>query len=361
MRFGAPSGATDNATFFRNLLVTDVGVHAQYARMEQQIRALPGVLAVGIGSTTPLRATELWQIKIDGRTARVGEAFPQADFRTADVDYFRAAGIPLVKGREFITTDHPGTERAVIVNRTFVDRYFPNDDTIGKRIALTGEVLQFTPLSPAWRTIVGVVGNTQDGGLDAPARPVMFFPFAQELAFSGHFVIRTDRDPVRISSAVRKIVHEIAPSSPIQDLMTVAEVKDQSIAPRRLNAELVSALGILAVIIATVGIAGVLAFSVSARTQEIGIRMSLGADQGRVQRMILGEVGRLLVIGLTLGVIAAFFMAEIMRGFLYDVPPHDPVTFVSVALGMATIGIAACWIPARRASRIDPAITMRTT
>jgi len=187
----------------------------------------------------------------------------------------------------------------------------------------------------------------------------MFFPFAQELSFSGGFAIRTDADPTRVESSVRQIVHRVAPTSPIQNLLTVSQIKDQSLAPRRLNAELVSSLGLLAVIIATVGIAGVLAFSVSARTQEIGIRMSLGADQVRVQRMILGEGGRLLVIGLALGMAGAFFVAGVLRGFLFGVPPHDPVTFVGVAVGMAVIGLAACWIPARRASRIDPAITMR--
>jgi putative ABC transport system permease protein len=247
------------------------------------------------------------------------------------------------------------------VNRTFVDRYFPNEDPVGKRIALTGEILQFTPLSGDWRTIVGVVANTQDGGLDAPARAAMFFPFSQELAFAGGFVIRTDGDPTRIVSSVRQIAHRIAPTSPIENLLTVAQIKDESIAPRRLNAELVSSLGLLAVIIATVGIAGVLAFSVSTRTQEIGIRMSLGADQARVQRMILGEGGVLLIIGLTLGIAGAFFGASALRGFLFGVAPHDPATFVSVAVGMAAIGLAACWIPALRASRIDPATAMRAS
>jgi len=359
MKFGAPAEGTDNASLFRSILARDVAVHQQYDEIARQIRALPGVSDVGIGSTVPLHASDLWQIKIDGRATGVGEANPMADFRTANEDYFRAAGIPLVKGRGFHSTDRPGAGRVVLVNQTFVDRYFPNEDPLGKRIALTGEVLQFTPLSGDWRTIVGVVGNTQDGGLDAPARPVMFFPFAQELSFSGGFAIRTDADPTRVESSVRQIVHRVAPTSPIQNLLTVSQIKDQSLAPRRLNAELVSSLGLLAVIIATVGIAGVLAFSVSARTQEIGIRMSLGADQVRVQRMILGEGGRLLVIGLALGMAGAFFVAGVLRGFLFGVPPHDPVTFVGVAVGMAVIGLAACWIPARRASRIDPAITMR--
>ena len=136
---------------------------------------------------------------------------------------------------------------------------------------------------------------------------------------------------------------------------------DQSVAPRRLNAALVSSFGILAVIIATVGIAGVLAFSVSSRTNEIGIRMSRGADPGRVQRMILGEGGVLLASGLALGVGGAFFAARIIRGLLFGVPPHDPITLIGVAVTMAAIGIGACWVPALRASRIDPAITMRST
>jgi len=163
-----------------------------------------------------------------------------------------------------------------------------------------------------------------------------------------------------VASATR-IVRAIAPTSPIENVLTVAQIKDQSVAPRRLNAVLVSSFGILAVIIATVGIAGVLAFSVSSRTNEIGIRMSLGADPGRVQRMILGEGGVLLASGLTLGVGGAFFAARIIRGLLFGVPPNDPVTLIGVAVTMAAIGVAACLVPALRASRIDPAITMRST
>jgi ABC-type antimicrobial peptide transport system permease subunit len=144
-------------------------------------------------------------------------------------------------------------------------------------------------------------------------------------------------------------------------VLTIAQVRDQSVAPRRLNAVLISSFGILAVIIAAVGIAGVLAFSVSARTSEIGIRMSLGADRGRVQRMILKEGGVLLLVGLVLGTVGAFAASGVIRDLLFGVPPHDPVTFVSVVAMMAAIGIAACWIPALRAARIDPAITMRTS
>jgi len=361
MRFGAPAGATDNASFFRSILAADVHVKQQYEQMMDEIRALPGVTQVGIGSTTPLEAAQLWPIKIDGRPVAVGEPMPQADWRTANTTYFRASGIPLVAGREFAATDRPGAARVVVINRTFAERYFPNEDPIGKRVALTGEVLQFTPLSGDWRTIVGIVGNTQDGGLDKPPRPVMFFPFAQELSFAGSFVIRSDSNPALLNPAAARIVRRVAPTAPIEHMMTVAQIKDQSIAPRRLNAALISSLGILAVIIATVGIAGVLAFSVSTRTQEIGIRMSLGANQAQVERMILGEGGTLLAIGLVLGLAGAFFGASILRGMLFGVAPRDPTTFVVVALAMAAIGIVACWIPALRAARIDPAIAMRST
>ncbi len=168
-------------------------------------------------------------------------------------------------------------------------------------------MLRFTPISGDWRTIVGVVGNTQDGGLDAEPRPVVFMPFAQELALGGGLVIRADSNVAALAAAATRIVRRIAPTAPIENVMTIAQIKDQSVSPRRLNAVLISSFGILAVIIAAVGIAGVLAFSVSARTNEIGIRMSLGADSGRVQRMILREGGVLLAIGLVLGVAGAFF------------------------------------------------------
>jgi putative ABC transport system permease protein len=222
-------------------------------------------------------------------------------------------------------------------------------------------MLKFTPFSGEWRTIVGVVGTTQDGGLDAKPRAVVFAPFAQELTVLGGLVIRADTNVATLAAAATRIVQRIAPTAPIENVMTVAQIKDQSVAPRRLNAELISSFGILAVIIAAVGIAGVLAFSVSARTNEIGIRMSLGADSGQVQRMILREGGVLLAIGLVLGVTGAFFATGVMRGLLFGVAPHDPATFIGVAVVMAAIGIGACWIPARRAAHVDPAIAMHST
>jgi len=339
----------------------DITAKERYERMRQEIRALPGVLEVGVGGTMPLRRSQIrFEVKAEGKSLIVGEAVPTAELRTAGPEYFRAAGVPLVQGREFASTDQAGSGKVVIINQTMADKFFPGEDPVGKRVAWTGEVLKFAPISGEWRTIVGVVGNTQDGGLDATPGPVVFLPFTQMLAVGGGLVIQAESDLSELTGAAIRIVRRIAPAAPIENVLTVAQIKDQSVSPRRLNAVLISSFGLLALIIAAVGIAGVLAFSVSARTNEIGIRMSLGADSGRVQRMVLREGGVLLAMGLVLGVTGAFFAARVIQGLLFGVAPHDPATFIAVAGLMAAIGLGACWIPALRAARIDPAIAMRS-
>ena len=359
---GGPSGGSDPMAWFRHLLELDAAAKQQYERMRSEIRALPGVTEAGLGSSMPLATSMMaFEVKAEGRASAVGEAVPHADVRTASPEYFRASGIPLLRGREFTSTDQPGSGLVVIVNKTFADQFFPGEDPVGKRIAWTGELLKFSPISGDWRTIVGVTGNTRDGGLDAEPRATVFMPFTQMLSIGGALVIRADSNAPGLVAAATRIVHHIAPMAPIVSVLTLAQIKDQSVAPRRLNAELIASFGILAVIIAAVGIAGVLAFSVSARTNEIGIRMSLGADRGRVQRMVLREGGVLLMIGLVVGVAGAYVAGGIIRGLLFGVAPHDPATFIGVAVMMTAIGVVACWIPALRAARIDPAITMRAT
>jgi predicted permease len=300
-----------------------------------------------------------FDVKAEGRAPRAGEALPRAEFRTANPDFFRAAGIPLLAGRAFATTDVRGGGRVVVINETLADALFPGEDPVGKRIAWTGEILKFTPISTEWRTVVGVVATTQDGGLDATPRAAVYHPFAQEFSLGGSFVVRADSNVALLAPSITRVVRRIAPTAPVENVMTIAQYKDRSVSPRRLNAVLISSFGVLALVIAAVGIAGVLAFSVSARTNEIGIRMSLGATGARVQRMILGEGGVLLAVGLVLGVGGAFLAARVIQGLLFGVEPHDPVTFTLVALLMAAIGVGACWIPALRAARIDPAIAMR--
>ncbi|MEP6590650.1 MAG: ABC transporter permease [Gemmatimonadota bacterium] len=333
---------------------------AQYERMRQELAAIPGVEQVGLGSTIPLRAAGiLLDVKAEGRAVAPGEPAPQAEYRTAAPDYFAAAGIPIRAGRPFAATDDANAAKVVILNKTLADLLFPGQDPLGRHVAWTGEVLKFIGISDAWRTVVGVSGNTKDGGLDGVALPAVFIPFAQGDFPSGGFVIRTHGDAAALGPATLRTLRAVAPQQPVEKLLTIDQIRDESVAPRRLNAILVSAFGILALIVAAIGIAGVLAFSVSARTNEIGIRMSLGADAARVQRMILREGGVLLLIGLLLGVVGSLLLARVMRGLLFGVAPHDPVTLLVVVVIMAAIGVAACWVPAIRASRIDPGVALR--
>jgi predicted permease len=340
---------------------SDADLKGLYDRMRLEIGAIPGVREVGLGSVMPLRTSNGFQldVKAEGRPLAAGEPMPRAEYRTASPEYFRAAGIPLLKGREFESTDREGAGLVVILNRTLADKLFPGKDPIGQRVAWTGDVLRFIPVSGGWRTVVGVVGDTKDGGLDAEPRPVLFQPFAQEQAFAGGLVIRAATAAPALAGAATRLVRSITPQDPIENVLTVAQIRDQSVAPRRLNAALVSSFGILAMIIAAVGIAGVLAFSVNARTNEIGIRMSLGADSGMVQRMVLAEGGILLGVGLALGIGGALFATRLIRGLLFGVAPDDPVTLAGVALLMTVIGLGACWLPARRAASIDPVVAIR--
>ena len=338
----------------------DAAAIAEYEQMQAQLAALPGVKQVAFGSTVPLRtAGFMLEIKADGRPVAPGEPVPQSEYRTASPDYFRTAGIPVLRGKEFSSTDRAGTARVAILNKTLADRLFPNQDPIGRRVAWTGEVLKFIPVSGDWRTVIGVVGDTRDGGLDATPLPVMFMPFAQELFPSGGLVIRARGDAAAIAPAATRIIRSLAPQQPIEKVLTMDQIRDESVGPRRLNAQLVTAFGVLALVVAAIGIAAVLAFSVSARTNEIGIRMSLGADAARVQRMVLSEGGVLVIVGLALGVIGALLLSRLMQGLLFGVAPHDPLTFAAVVVIMAAVGIGACWIPAARAARVDPGVALR--
>jgi predicted permease len=331
----------------------------RYEHMRSELAALPGVVEVGVGSA-PLRPSEVvWEVKAEGKAPAAGNDPPRAEVRSANPQFFRSAGIPLLQGRPFASTDGPVSPSVVIINQTLANRLFPDENPLGRRIAWTGDILRLYPSNGDWRAIVGVAGDIRHGEPDAEPRPAVYVPLAQMEQLGGSLAIRADSNVGRLAAAATRIVRRIAPTAPIENVMTLAQYKDRTLSPRRLNAVLVSSFGILAVIIAAVGIAGVLGFSVTARTNEIGIRMSLGADPGRVERMILREGVVLLAGGLVLGVAGAFFAVRVIKGLLFGVAPHDPSTFIGVAVTMAAIGVAACMIPALRAARIDPAIAMR--
>lgn len=339
---------------------TPTALVQRYDRMRTELAAVPGIEIVGLGSNMPLRASDFkLEVKAEGRAIPSGEATPTAEYRTADPDYFRAAGIPLLGGREFGAGDDRSGTKVVIINQTLAEHLFGGVDPVGRRIGWTGDVLRFIGISDEWRTVVGVVGNTKDGGLDAKPISAVFTPFAQGDFPTGGLVIRSDVEPSGIARTARAIVRSIDPTQPVENVMTVDEIRDESVGPRRLNALLVGSLAVLALVIAAIGIGAVLAFSVSVRTNEIGIRMSLGAAPGRVQRMILGEGGRLVALGLALGVGGSLLLGRYMQSLLFGVEATDPATLAAVGAALAVIGVVACWIPAIRASRVAPSESLR--
>ena len=333
---------------------------ARYERIRDRVAALPGVDIAAIGTTPPLRTPMLdLDIKAEGRAVDPSKPTPHAAFRTVDPRYFAAAGIPLLTGRGFETTDQRGTPRVAVLSQSFAKLLFGDQDPIGRRIAPTGEVLKFTPFTEEWRTVVGVVGDTRDGGLEAGPTAMVFEPFAQEFIVNGALVVRTTADPVALQPTIVRAIREVEPRQLIERVATLEQIHDETVAPRRLNAMFIGAFGVLAFAIAMVGIAGVLAFSVTSRTSEIAIRMSLGANAWRVYRMVLGEGGTLLASGLALGAGGALMAARLLRGLLFGVTPHDPVTLGAVAVVLAAVGVAACWLPAARAAHVDPAVALR--
>jgi len=353
-----------------NVLTMEVPIETQsidqptklgmYERMRDRLAALPNVAFASIGSDVPLRNTPfVLELKAEGRPLAAGEATPRAVYKTADPTYFAAAGIPLLEGRAFTTTDRRESARVVILSKALAHRLFGDRDPIGHRVAWTGEVLKFIPVSGDWRTVVGVVGDTRDAGLDTDPTPTVFQPFAQEEIFNAALVIRTESAPELLQRSAVRSIRELFPRQLIEQIATLDEVRDATVAPRRLNALFIASFGGLAMIIAMVGIAGVLAFSVSARTQEIGIRMSLGADAQRVVRMVLGEGGVLLAGGLAVGLTIALLTSRLLRGLLFGVGPHDPLTLGAVAFLLAVVGVAACLLPAVRAAKVDPAVALR--
>jgi predicted permease len=329
----------------------------QVAGMREEIAALPGVLGVGMGGTLPLRTSGYYNLlQAEGRPlARPGEAMPRAEFRTADPEFFQAAGVPILHGRPFTTSEE--WQPVVIVNRVLADQLFPHEDPTGRRLAWKAD---WMPDSLHWTRIVGVAGNTRDGGLDNEPRPVVYVPLGHMPDNGAGLVIRTDGRSDDVAHAATRVARRIAPTAVIDQVMTIPQFRAQSVSPQRLNAMLISLFGILAVILATIGIAGVVAFSVSVRTREMGIRMSLGADAGTIRGIVLRDGGGLVAFGLILGLVAAALSAGVIRGLLFGVAPGDPMTFAGVVAIMAVIGLIACWVPATRAARIDPAVSMRS-
>jgi putative ABC transport system permease protein len=340
-------------------------VPAFYEQLLRRLESLPGVRSASAATSLPVaddppRA----DFRVEGEPPPA-EGVPawNADAVAVEPGYFRTMGIPVLRGRVSGSGDRAGTELVAVVNRALVRRYWPGESPIGRRI---GYAAASTPDdSVAWIRIVGVVGDTRVGGLDAEPRPEVFLPHDQLRLSQGstgrstNIVLRTDLPPLRLLPAAREAVAELDPRLPLVEPRTMHQVLGRSVARPRMMADLLGGFGLIALLLASVGVYGVMAYTVSLRTREIGIRMALGARAGQVLRLVLAQSLRPVILGVSVGVVAALAGTRLLASQLFGISPADPVSYAAVALLLGGAAALACWIPARRAARVDPARALR--
>ncbi|MGH9709648.1 MAG: FtsX-like permease family protein, partial [Candidatus Acidiferrales bacterium] len=295
---------------------------------------------------------------IEGSAAQSGEP-PDAYFRVVTPDYFSALRIPLESGRVFVASDDASNVPVIIINQAMAETFFRGQNPIGRSIWI-GKPMGPAESEPAPRQIIGIVGDINESSLAEKAGPMMFIPYAQAHgADSGYFLVRTRRAPMLTLPDARSVLHALDADIPLVKPETMQSVISDSLTDWRFHAVLLGVFGGLALVIAAIGVYGVISYSVAQRTHEIGVRMALGAQHEDVLRLVLGHGVRLALFGVVVGVIAALALTRLMSSLLFGVSATDPLTFVGVAVLLVFVAMLACYIPARRALRVDPMVALR--
>jgi len=314
----------------------------------RKVEAIPGVESAGLTDALPLGRNRTWGVRAKGETY-TPETFPIAYPRIIDPGYIRAMKIPLLAGREFTARDTAESQRVMIINATMAERLWPDRDPLGM-IALLGR--------NEWQ-VVGVVGNVRHSALEKEAGLEMYLPVTQNGAGSMDLVVRAKLPLQSLVPSVRTALESIDSDLPASDFQTLEHIVDRAVSPRRFITMLLAGFAILALILASLGIYGVISYSVNQRTNEIGIRIALGAQAGAVMKLIIGQGVKLTLIGLVIGLGTAFALTRVISSLLFGVKASDPLTFVGIALLLSGVALAACYIPARRATKVDPMIALR--
>jgi len=325
-----------------------------YRDAAERLQMLPGISAVSVVNSLPVAPGEAnGDINIEGRPAAPG-ANGAAGFRRSLPNYFQMMGIPLLRGRNFDEHDDGvNKDRVVIINDRFARQFWPKDDPIGKRIKIG------PPENNPWLTIVGVVRDIHQKGLENPIGFNIYEPLAQSVGSDEEIAIRTQGDPTAVISEVRAELHRIDPTVLVDGFATMDQRIEDSVSPRKLNLFLFGLFSALALVLASIGLYGVVAYSVGQRTQEFGIRMALGAQPTDVLRLVLTQGLKLALAGTVIGIGVALALSSVVRKLLFHVRPADPVTIISVAIILTIVALIACWLPAFRASRIEPTQALR--
>jgi predicted permease len=339
----------------RKYVSGDVAVET-YRQLWERLRALPGVEGAGGVSALPLSQMFAWgPITVEGRPLPAGEKFINADIRIVSGDYFQTMEIPLVRGRLIDRFDTRTGARVVLVDEHMAAQLWPGEDAVGKRIR-TGGADADTP----WLTVVGVVGRVKQYALDSDSRIAIYFPHTQYPVRGMNVVVRGREAPSTLTSAVSAEIRALDPDLPIYGVRTMAQRVDASLAGRRFSMLLLTLLATLALGLATIGIYGVMAYLVNQGVRELGIRMALGATPDAILRLIVSQGVSVAITGIAVGIAGAFAITRFMSSLLFGVEPYDPITFITMVIILMSIAAAASYIPARRAARIDPMVSLRS-
>jgi predicted permease len=328
-----------------------------YRQLWPRLGRLPSMIAAGGVSALPLSQMFAWgPIIVEGRTPVPGENFINVDQRIVGGDYFRTMEIPLLRGRLFTDQDTRTTPRVIVIDDRMAAEIWPQDNPIGKRIRTGG--MDANPNAP-WMTVIGVVGGVKQYTLDSDSRSAMYLWHLQSPTRAMNVVVRTRTDPAGLSAVVRKEIRELDPDLPVYNVRSMTTRVEESLARQRFSMTMLTAFAVLALGLATIGIYGVIAYLVSQGTREVGIRMALGATPRGILTRIVRQGLMVAIIGMTIGLIAAFALTPMMRALLFEVRPSDPLTFIAIATLLLLVALVASYIPARRAARIDPMESLR--
>ncbi len=351
----------------RNVLAADVWVpgagtmasdelRAFHREVLEKVRALPGVGSAGAVLTLPVGGgvSAVGGFVFEGRPVEPGREV-LAGLQSASPGYLETLGIPVLQGRAFADEDGPDAAPVMVVSQAFAERYFPGEDPIGRRVS---------EQDPAeddfqWSTIVGVVGDARYDGLDGEPRPEAYRPLAQRPWPWITLVLRTESSPAALAEPLRRTIAEISPTQPVERITTMDEIRHQSLESRRLHMRLLGLFAAVALVLAAVGLHGVMSFAVAQRSREIGIRISVGARPADIRRLVLGQASRMVGLGLLIGAVGAVAAGRLMEGFLYGVPPTDPAAYALGAATLAAAALVAAWRPSYRAVHTDPVLSLR--
>ncbi|MBA3767474.1 MAG: ABC transporter permease, partial [Acidobacteria bacterium] len=328
-----------------------------FRRVISRVKEQSGVEVAALSSNYPLnprgitRGPNNISIQLEGHSLSEGQLAPQVDPRAITPDYFRTIGAPLIRGRMFTDTDDEKAPLVGIINESAARHRWGSEDPVGKRVT--------TDNGETWVTIIGIVGDVRQYGLEREPSDEFYNPVAQA-PFAGFLLVKTMSDPMSIARLMRDTVHQADPDTAIDEVRTLQQVREDSVASPRLTAWLLALFAALALAITAAGITGVMALSVTQRTREIGIRMALGATRARILTMVMRQGMTLVIIGLVVGIIGALTLNKLMAALLFATPAADPMTFAEVSFLLIAVAGAACFVPALRATSIDPMLALRS-